>query len=83
MFAELEKREAKQKGELLLMSQKLNESRETITQRDGVIESLRKIIEQKKNDELSSPQSIKIMQLSKEIANLEAQVQFFIVISVL
>lgn len=78
LLNELEIKEVKNQENIKILNQKLNDQKEIVKQRDGVIESLKKIIENKKNEELSSPQSLKIMQLSKEVSTLEAEVQIII-----
>ena len=78
LLNELELKEIKNKENTKILNQKLNDQKEIVKQRDGVIEGLKKIIENKKNEEISSPQSLKIMQLSKEVSTLEAEVQIII-----
>ena len=78
LLNELEIKEIKNQENIKILNQKLNDQKETVKQRDSVIEGLRKIIENKKSEELSSPQSLKIMQLSKEVLTLEAEVQIII-----
>lgn len=78
LLNELEIKEIKNQENIKILNQKLKDQKEIVTQRDGVIEGLKKIIENKKNEELASPQSLKIMQLSKEVSTLEAEVQIII-----
>jgi len=79
LLNEIEIKDLKHKDSLKLLNQKVMENKEAILKKDIIIDNLHKIIELKKKEELSSPQSLKMLQLSKEVLSLEAEVFNFLI----